>query len=790
MRHGSGVRLGIRIKLAIILLAVMAVSVAATIGLSLRVLEPIAEQEAADNIRRGADAIRVILEERQRNARLVAEALASNAALISSLRRANEGAARSFARRALQERGLDYVVVTDVRGRVLARGHETGRVGDDVADRPAFSRPLEGVAVATMEQTRTMGLVAAGGAPVFERAPPYRALGTLVVGTSVDQPAVDELARVIGNEIAIDVPGAGTVASSADLVADRTTDAGLDADPEPGAIVLATLGARQYRVISMPIVGLDDRTLAGRVRIARSDASLVATRARVVKRVLIGAAVIGLCAVLLAIALSAHVTGPLARLTRAAESFARGESPEFAPVRTGDEVETLGRTLRHMATSVTRRTDELARARERFEGVYQSVPVGIWEEDITALRDVFTALRAKGIENLGAYFDRQPEALRDAARTIRIVGVNRAILQMFRAESEERLREGFERIVPDDKLSEVRDEIVAIAEGQELYEVETVRLALDGTPFDARIRVAIPSIDEPTQRLIVSIADISERKRLERQSRMQERQLTQSNKMAALGTLVSGMAHEINNPNALVAMNSSVLIDVWRDAIVALDAHARTHPALSLGRLPWDDVRREIPILLDDMRDASRRIEKIVSGLKDFSRPHQDWDESVYPVNDAVRRAVDMLSYLIRSRTRRFSLDLEDPSSHVEGDQLKLEQVIVNLLVNALEALPTLESSVRVATRALTRGPPRVEITIADEGVGIEPEHLERLFEPFFTTKQSSGGTGLGLSISYGIVREHGGEISFESEPGRGTVARVVLGTTSRRKSPDTSRSI
>ncbi len=269
------------------------------------------------------------------------------------------------------------------------------------------------------------------------------------------------------------------------------------------------------------------------------------------------------------------------------------------------------------------------------------------------------------------------------------------------------------------------------------------------------------------------IRDVSARKQLEETARRQELQLVQANKLGALGTLVSGVAHEINNPNQLVLFNAGLLADIWRDACTVLDEHHAHDGAFTLAGLPYAEMRDNAFTLIRDVKDGALRIDRIVQDLKDFARPQRGALASAVDVNDVVRRAVRLLGHTIHKRCSDFQLQLAAEPLTVRGDAQQLEQVVVNLLVNALEALPDASRGVTAATRRNAQG--GVVIELCDEGVGIPAEHLQRLCDPFFTTKLDSGGTGLGLSVTFSLVQAHGGRLDFESEPGRGTRATVTL---------------
>jgi PAS domain S-box-containing protein len=287
------------------------------------------------------------------------------------------------------------------------------------------------------------------------------------------------------------------------------------------------------------------------------------------------------------------------------------------------------------------------------------------------------------------------------------------------------------------------------------------------------LEVSLSSWSAQNERHVTAIMrDITERKRLEETTRQQELQLIQANKMTALGTLVSGVAHEINNPNQLVLLNSRVLAEAWEDALGILDDYQDRNGPFVLGGLPYAEMRPSIPTLARDIHDGALRIDRIVDDLKNFSRPRPFGGHATFQVNDAVQRGSRLLAHVISRRTARFELKLAANLPLLRGDAQQVEQVIVNLLLNALEALPHPEKAVFVSTD-LDSERRCVVLSVLDEGVGIAREHLVRLCDPFFTTKQASGGTGLGLAITASLVRAHGARLTFRSEVGRGTEARV-----------------
>ena len=273
--------------------------------------------------------------------------------------------------------------------------------------------------------------------------------------------------------------------------------------------------------------------------------------------------------------------------------------------------------------------------------------------------------------------------------------------------------------------------------------------------------------------------EIAERKQAEEELRKNQQQLIQADKMAALGVLVSGVAHEINNPNGLLLMDVQLLTDVLQDAEPIFEEHGRRHGDFTLGSLRYSRLREAIPRMMSEMLDAGRRVKRIVEDLKDFARQGDPDLRDGTSLNDVARAALRLVDNLVRKSTSRFQLDCAPDLPPVRGNPQRIEQVVINLVMNACQALPDPGRGITVRTY-LDAERQAVCLEVRDEGVGIQPEHLPRLTDPFFTTKRESGGTGLGLAVSAGIVKEHGGTLSFESAPGRGTTARLHLPIPSR----------
>ena len=263
--------------------------------------------------------------------------------------------------------------------------------------------------------------------------------------------------------------------------------------------------------------------------------------------------------------------------------------------------------------------------------------------------------------------------------------------------------------------------------------------------------------------------------------RRAQHQLLQSERLASIGQLAAGVAHEINNPIGYVFSNFGTLEVYLQRLFEMLDAYEQAESALAnrdiatglaalRGQVELDYLKQDIPMLMGESREGLSRVRKIVQDLKDFSRvdTHQEWVWA--SLHQGIDSTLNIVANEIKYRAdvRREYGTLPD----IECLPSELNQVFLNLLVNAAHAFGPERGLIVV--RGGDAGD-EVWVEVEDNGSGIAPEHLARVFDPFFTTKPVGRGTGLGLSLAYGIVQKHHGRIDVRSEPGLGSCFRVTL---------------
>jgi PAS domain S-box-containing protein len=271
-----------------------------------------------------------------------------------------------------------------------------------------------------------------------------------------------------------------------------------------------------------------------------------------------------------------------------------------------------------------------------------------------------------------------------------------------------------------------------------------------------------------------SIRDITEKLHLEDEIRATQAKLIQTNKMTSLGMLSSSVAHEINNPNNCISVNASVLTEVWQDTEKILRHFHEENGEFNLRGVPYSKMQQMVPRLIHGIIEGSRRITAIVDNMKDFVREDKIGLHVELDINKLIRSAASILWHHIHKYTDNFQMVLQDDILPARGNGQQIEQVIINLLMNALQALPDKKCSVCIMT-SCDRNAGEINITVRDEGEGMSKNVVAHLREPFFTTKLDQGGTGLGLYISDSIIKEHCGSLEFASKPGKGTVATIQL---------------
>ncbi len=251
-------------------------------------------------------------------------------------------------------------------------------------------------------------------------------------------------------------------------------------------------------------------------------------------------------------------------------------------------------------------------------------------------------------------------------------------------------------------------------------------------------------------------------------------QLVQSAKLAGLGQLVAGVAHELNNPIGFVYSNIQHLREYVSGMTDFIEEMGKTHPKFQSLKAKYDYefISKDLPKLITSCEEGAKRTRDIVTGLRNFSRA-SDKENKKFSITDCIDSTLDLIQSTQNKTNVQIVKRVDDYVPLIEGNPNQMSQVFMNLFSNAMQAMAGAGAiSIDVSFRD---DQSIVEVRIKDTGVGISKDNLSRIFDPFFTTKDIGQGTGLGLSISYGIIKSHGGEISATSELGQGTEFTITL---------------
>ncbi len=315
-------------------------------------------------------------------------------------------------------------------------------------------------------------------------------------------------------------------------------------------------------------------------------------------------------------------------------------------------------------------------------------------------------------------------------------------------------------------------------EGEELRLPQNREMVVKNRQYDFSIT---PIRNDSEGRCIQIARDITEKKQLETQILMNE-------KMASLGQLVAGVAHEINNPVTVLTNN----LEIWEmlqgnlseqlnsmeKLLGEIRSEGKTGLSSRIDELlpsgeenPIREMQAQLPDMAQDMLDAIGRVRMIVRDLKEFSHHggEQPYEENL---NKLIKQTLRISHHELK-RNITVVEELDEKLPPFIGYPQQIKQVLLNLIVNAAHAMQEKEQGELLIRTGADNG--QVFITVADNGSGMPEDVREHIFEPFFTTKEVGTGTGLGLSVVYGIIQRHGGEIKVESEPGKGTRFYIVL---------------
>jgi PAS domain S-box-containing protein len=402
----------------------------------------------------------------------------------------------------------------------------------------------------------------------------------------------------------------------------------------------------------------------------------------------------------------------------------------------------------------------LVRSERRYRRMFDASRIGIVEEDWTEIRTALNALNL-GDTGLNEYLARHPDFVRHARTLSKFIDVNPALQKMANANSSSTFIGSVDRLLGESDRTFL-GALLAFAARDPFYEGETELVSLDGRRVPVLFTITFPAKDDGDRSVLVFVVDITERRQAQDALLAAQAELAHAARVATLGELTASIAHEVNQPLAAVVTSGEAGLRWLRRDVPNLE-----------------EVAAAIQRVVAEGRRASEIVTRIRAFLK--KRPAE---QDMLQVTEIIEEAALLVDRELSKANITLTIETEPDLPRIRGDRIQLQQVLVNLIVNAGQAMSE-EQAMSDENEAEQNGPRMVTvragragiaslvITVKDTGPGVAPQDLPRLFEPFFSTNRD--GMGMGLAICRTTVEAHGGQLSADSTPGSGATFRVTL---------------
>ncbi|WP_024513391.1 ATP-binding protein [Bradyrhizobium sp. ARR65] len=394
----------------------------------------------------------------------------------------------------------------------------------------------------------------------------------------------------------------------------------------------------------------------------------------------------------------------------------------------------------------------LRESERRYKSIFRMAGVSIWEEDFSQIEAAIDELRAQGIEDFRAYFAAHPEFVRKSISCAKIVDVNDATVELFKALSKDELLHSLDAVFTSETLEAFAGELIAVAEERPHFSAETILQTLKGDKLTVLLAITFPPRPSKLDRVLVTITDITERKRAEEALQKAQAELAHITRVTTINALTSSIAHEVNQPLSAIVSNGYAGLR-WLD---------RQPPHL-------EDARRTFELIVDDGHRAGEVIGRVRALLKKTAtiREYVDVTELIQDTVAVVHGEVLRNGILLRT-------ELAPELPPVVGDRVQVQQVLLNLIMNGIDAMNEVTERPReLSIRSYLDESGAVGVAVQDTGVGLDTNSVDRLFEAFYTTKPE--GMGMGLAICRSIIEAHGGRLGASPNEPNGAVFEFSL---------------
>ena len=392
--------------------------------------------------------------------------------------------------------------------------------------------------------------------------------------------------------------------------------------------------------------------------------------------------------------------------------------------------------------------------------LFENSPTALYLQDFSAVDRRIEELRRSGIEDVQAHLQDHPDEVLKLAQSVNISAVNTAAVALYKAGTRDRLLHNLDQVLWEDDWQHFIDQVVVLTGGADTYEGEARNKTLEGDRIDIILRKAVLHREKNgLSKILVSITDVTRLHRMFQDRQNLEARLREAQKMEAIGSLAGGIAHDFNN----------ILF-----------------PIIGLSEMLMDDFPADSPEYENAQQifQAGERGRDLIEQILAFSRQSEHKPSPVrLPL--VIKEVMKLCRPTIPADIV-ISQKIQEDCGLVMANPTQVHQVILNLITNAYHAVEPTRGEISVRLKEVSLAPedlpPGVvragryaRLSVVDTGSGIDPAHADKIFDPYFTTKERNKGTGLGLAMVYGIVKEYGGEIHFQSELGRGSRFDVYL---------------
>jgi PAS domain S-box-containing protein len=394
---------------------------------------------------------------------------------------------------------------------------------------------------------------------------------------------------------------------------------------------------------------------------------------------------------------------------------------------------------------------ELSESEKRYRYIFDAAGVSIWEQDFSRVKAAIDELKATGVTDVRKYVATHRDFVRQLIPLVRVVDINDVTVTLFNANSKDELLGSLDRIFLPETEEVFAGELIAIAEGRTSFEAETSLQTLNGKRLTVLFAITFPAQPASLDSVLVTITDITERKHAEEELQKTQAELAHIARVTTMGELTSSIAHEVNQPLAAIVTSGNACLR-W----------------LSNDPPNVEEARQTVMRIVNDGHRAS----EVVGRIRAFFKKTTPQRVRVN-INQLIEDVIAMVPSELRRNRVQVRTELADNLPGVAGDQIQLQQVLLNLVINAIEAMSSVNGPRELIIRSRPYESGSVLVSVQDSGVGFNEQSAAQLFDAFFTTKPQ--GLGMGLSISRTAIEAYGGRLWATSNDGGGATFQFTL---------------